>query len=736
MFRWFTILIISLIAAPVSGQEYKYKELVALLDGASPQEQISMLWNHLTYDPNQPNADFRLAKLHYDLFMQADPLIEYQTAMAHAHEASERFFRASIIVTESEVRRNNEFYAPFFNTVDSKGRPYVEFPAVQRMMRDAYDSAMKFSANMPLIYRAFTKSVNQYGNAVKIFSALNNRYKTLEDMLLLFDGNIDRELKSLKMAYDSSIIYFDQYIALRRDYPVKNYNQQYVVKPITVYHLDGLTTGLNFLVPRVDLWNYGAWVDSFYKMYNEEIVPLRAKLEQNETTITSNLDQIQMSTNEPPEFHDVDKDLAFNLNKFDKNSVALAVIKYKAFKQKWMARENAIVNDTTNARKLDSYSVLIHYNRRADSLHTSLRQLINPLAVQKHRDFFSKFYRGEQGLSEFAEQEGRLISGTFAIYRDTLKASLLTSLKHDEQEGSSIKLGGYSIPLFVRETFEETPGAIPPVTLKKTRNPDGSMYLGGIHRSNRRVANIMAFVARVNPDGKTGWVKEYNLPPDSLSVSFVNRVADIVATQEGCAAIITSSDSSHVANTFVFINEQGKETIHPIGEKKIARRILYQERSNSFVMTFKGDGQYQDYLKDETLSLVSINILGDLLWRRDVPLSGTIEDIVAVRDGYVVVGNYTTIKNSSGKEFKTRAGTGQASPYLIKFGLDGSVLNIAPITTTRSICIRSVVKVNDESINLLGVDSPFTDLSDTIELDNSAVHMMADYNLKRICSDF
>ena len=737
MRAWFLLFALCFLAMPVMSQEYKYKDLVLLLQNASPHEQIAMLWDHLTHEPGQVNADFRLAKLHYDLFRQADPIIEYESAMAHAHEASERLFRAKIVITESEVRRNNEYYSPFFKDVDSRGRPYVEFPVVQQKMQVAYDSVMQFKSTMPAIYKAFTRSVNQYGTAVRIFSKINDQYRTFEDILLLFDKNMEAEFKMIKTAYDSSVHYFDQYIALTREYPLNNYNQRYAVKPIVVYHLDGLTTGLNFLSPQVDLWNYSAWVDDFYKVYNQEIVPLRNKLDQNENIIARNLADLTSSTTPLGEFHQVEKDLVFNLNKFDKNSLALGLLRYKAFKQQWISRSKLIGSDTTIERKLNLYSSLIHQNRKADSLHSAIANLINPLSLQKHRDFLSKNYSGEQGLGKFVADERALVTSSFTQYRDTLRENLIAYLDLNEPGNRTLKLGSFNIPLVteVRPVSELDVSA--PVTLRRTRNPDGSFYLAGIHKMNKKVQNVMVFVARMNPDGKTGWVKEYNLPPDSLSVAFTNRLGDIVATQEGCAAIITSVDtvSGRIANTFVFINEQGKETIHKVTEQKMARQLLYQERSNSFIMLFKGDEEDQNYQREEVLSLVSINILGDLLWRRDISLSGTLQDVVPVRDGYVLVGNYTSIKNTSGREFKTKVALRQANPYLMKLGLGGNVVNILPVTTDKSICVGSVIKVNDESINLLGYETTFDQLA-ALPPGGNAFHMMADYTLKKICSDF
>lgn len=720
------------------AQQYKYRELVPLLQTASQREQISMLWDYMIYDAKEPNVDFRLAKLHYDIFRNTDPLVEYNAAMAHAQEASLRLLRAQKVVTESEVRKQNEYYAPLFKFVDAKGRPFVEFGEVQRKLQVASDSVNTFKSKMPPIYKAFTKSVNQYGNAVKAFAAINNRYKSLEDLLMLYDEQLEKELAFLKTSYDSSIYYFALYTSLTSDYPLASHKQKFQVKPINVYHLDGLSTRLNFLTDNVEFWNYSAWVDDVHKIYSRDILPLKDKLEQNESKLQQRLAALDQSNAADGHHVKVEKDLIFNLNNYDKNSLAVALLHYKSFKQEWLTKLKAIGTDSTMDMKLELYSKLIQQNRVADSLLANVKQMVNPLSERKHEQFLSKHYQGAKGLESFVHDELQVINASFDQHQDILKGNLVAYAKPLDNINRFIKIGNYNVPLFIQKKSIAEVDLTSPVTLKTTRNPDGSMYLAGVHRLNKKIPNIVVFVARLNPDGKTGWVKDYNFSPDSLTTTFDNYLGDIAATQEGCGVLITSSvkGTGNISNTFVFVNDKGEEKTYTIKEPKMARKLIYQERSNTFTMTFKGIEEAQNYQVEEALSLVSINILGDLNWRRDISLAGTIQDVVSVRDGYLLAGNYTSMKDLSGKDYKTKINLGQSNPYLIKIDLKGDLVNIQPIPTAKSVYVDFVVKVNDESVNLLGYESSFTVMRDANATRGNVMHMMTTYNLKKICSDF
>ena len=732
--RSFLAFVMFLVSVQLSAQ-YKYKELVPILDASSNHEQLAMLRQYIAEDAKEPNADFRLAMVHYNLFRKADPLIEFDIAMAHAREAELRFIRSKQLVTESEVRKKNEYYAPLFNTVDSKGRPFVEFFALMNKMQIASDSVTNFKNQMPRIYRAFTKSVDHYGQAVKMFETLNNQYKSLEDLAMMYNTSLEGDLERLKTSYDSSVFYLDSYLDLIKTYPIPPYQQTYNVKLIQVYHMDGLTTRVNFLNNAITLWNYGDWVDRVKALYRNEIVPLKEKLKANELRLTKSLEDIPNA--EVVVFQKIDKDLIFNLNNYDKNSLALSLLHYKTFKQEHVARMKKIATDTTLENKLILYSILMKQNRVADSLLGVAKQSIKPLNYKKHVDFFANYYGGERGLEAFIQKENQSITSSFKLYRDTLKSNLVKYARPTVSDGKTIKLGLYMVPLSPQKKSLAEVDELSPVTLKRVVNTDGSIYLAGIHKMNKKIPNIMAFVARVNPDGKTGWIKEYNLPPDSLLTSFDNYVGDIAATQEGCGVIITSSvrGTNTIANTFVILNDKGEEKLYPIKEARISRKVLYQERSNTFTIVFKGIDENQNMFQEEPVSLVSINILGDLNWRKEINFTGNVKDLIAVRDGYLMVGNFTAMRDPSGKELKTKVNIGQANPYVIKIGHMGDILKMQPYPTERSIVIDNVVKVNDESINIIGREGSFADKSDGPFSADQAVHMMITYQMKQISSD-
>lgn len=722
------------------AQRMKYKDIAPGLDTLSKSEQIAMLRLYLLNDPDHPNATYRLSLLHYDIFKNSDPLLEYNKALAHAKEASLRLTKAKILVTNSEVKGDNEYYAPLFKTVDSKGKPYVEYTLVNQRMVNAYDSVQLFIQKMPPVYSSFTKSVRFYDRAVKIFASLNTKYPTLEEIYMNFGPELDKELEELRIAYDSSSYNFRLYKFLTESYPLQKYNQQADVKRIDVYRLDGLTTKLNFLSSQVELWNYSEWVDNVRKVYKNEIVSIKERIVEHEQKLNESLKRLETSEGTEESLYKPNKELIFQLNNYDKNSLALALLEYKSFKQNWLQKMHQVSRDTTMDSKLRLYSRLIQLNRSADTLVTHLKAVATQAALKKHELYIQKFYGGSSGLDRFIKDESSFIQKSFAQYQDVLKTALSAYERYAEIPGKTVKIGTFNIPLYTEDRSVNELDNTSVLTQRILKNPDGSLYVGGVHKLNKKTNNnLTVFVAKLSPEGKSIWFKELNFAPDSLAnLDADNYLGDIVSTQEGCAVVVTSfrAESGAMSNTFNFINDKGELKSYNVKDNGMARKLIYQEVSNSFVMVFKGSEEKQSYHYEETIALTAINILGDLLWHQDVPLTGTLQEVVTVRDGYILTGNYTAIKDMNGRELRTKINQGQSNPYMIKLNLQGQKISTIPIASDKSIFVDKVIKVNDGSINLLGYETTFTDVENATVSRDEVKHMMIAYDLKQICSNF
>ncbi len=705
------LLIVFCIAALPAAGQVKYKDLVEAFPDMNKDELKNELKEYLLLDLDHPNANFRLALIYASNYRVSDVLTHYEYAMANAEQARLRFTKAHQLVDEREVDRNNGFYAPMFKTVDAKGRPHVQYADVASRINSGLDSAAQFLKLVPPIYTSFTQSVTYYDAAVKLFEEINSEFLTLDDIYLYFDPAFDKKLGVMKQRYDSARRCFDRYLALIKAYPIPYHKQEYNVKPIVTYRLDGLITRINFLTSKVEFWDYGSWVDHVRKSVAEEILSLRARTSQLEVRLTDNLARIGASNGEGVAIIPLDKQVVFNLNNYDRQSLVLALLEYKHFKQDWIIKEKIFVPDTINGdRNALLYSALIYSNRKADSLMQSVHTRATKDKIRKHHDFVAQHYGGPEGLHKYVETEKEHIRVTFEQYTVGLRSALvnMATTVTATAGGKPVRFANrWNVSTVVQVPTPELQAKGDPITLQTRKSPDGSTYLAGTYKPDKRTNLTQTFVARVLADGKPGWMHPFAYKADSLApaVDAHNFLGPFELTQEGCVVVVRSVRPANAAsrNTMVYLNEKGEGKFHiRLADHAVPRQINFSERSNSFVLLFKGSEEAANFTTSENLVLVGINALGDKLWRRQLTLTGGVIGFVNLIDGHMLAGNYTLLRDMSGKEHVAKAG--ESNPFIIKFSDRGDIERVMPITTARPVFMTNLVKVSDRSINLIGIE--------------------------------
>ena len=209
---------------------------------------------------------------------------------------------------------------------------------------------------------------------------------------------------------------------------------------------------------------------------------------------------------------------------------------------------------------------------------------------------------------------------------------------------------------------------------------------------------------------------------------FDNFIGPMTLTKEGCAFLVHTMDVTKTTklNTLIYLTEKGEDKNRKkLKESNYPRQIIYSEASNGFVILLKGDAQIENNSSKENVTLLSYNVLGDQLWKNEIPLTGNVTILLNLIDGYAIAGNYLLITDLAGKEFKTRINEQEVNPYFIKIKNSGETSLIKPLTLGSSLVTTRVVKVTDRSIHLLGRKGTLTDQTPDQGL---PTHIMIDSN--------
>src|SRR5689334_7943403 len=89
------LIICSFALTSAISQRVKYNELILTFNGMTDEEMRNELKDYMTVDNTEPNLYFRLATIYQKVYKNADPLTDFDLAIANANEASSRFLQAS-----------------------------------------------------------------------------------------------------------------------------------------------------------------------------------------------------------------------------------------------------------------------------------------------------------------------------------------------------------------------------------------------------------------------------------------------------------------------------------------------------------------------------------------------------------------------------------------------------------------------------------------------------------------
>lgn len=685
-------------------------------------------------DPENASIDFQLAVEYEKRYLNSDILTNYNYKYGNAREALYYYSKARITVDEKDVRRNEEHYINF-GTVDDRGRVDVEFDTVASKINEAIPELREFITHAPGIYGVFTQSFSHYDEAHKKYSEIIGEYQTEKELFLLFNEEIDARLEQIKKEYLASIEHFRAYQDSINVFPI-GYSQKLVIKDLNVYKLDGLESQINFLQPEVTVWNYAKWVDDTRAYISGNIDRMRADLAAENLRVDKVLESAE------PDFIrdaftplDINKEILFTLRKFDLNSVIEPIFLYKEAKhdiiyQDLLSKSLDTSSTVEDSRKMYAYGQMINKIREADSTLMDILERNTGENMEKYNRFLTQYYNGQQGVANYVNEEQKE-----NIYRLNSYVKALRDRIYDQyivdSSMTEVSYGRVKIPYMISETLPNEALTADHITTHKIINFDSSAFIGGI-KYNESEGKTQAFVAGVTKEGKVGWYNEYLLQIDSSSFDAHTRLAAMAVVPGGVMLVLNGlgTESGDRINHLIRLDETGEETLSKrMIFQEYPRTMDFNESNNSILITFKGDTYNQDIFINNELILTNYNILGDLKWQQRMEYKGDVVSVTNSMEGYVVVGNYNTLKGLDGKILRAGQQNTDTRPFILRVSDDGILKDLRSVGTDQNFFVSHLYKVSDDCINLLGRKGTYEPVISVDKEPETSVHVILNRNM-------
>ena len=720
--RSLIIILLILIALPSQAQRVKYRDIFPIIWEAQEETALMMIKEFLVQEPEHANANYMLAGIYSYRYLSSDILTQHERALANADQSRLRIIKCRLLIDEREVRRNNEYY------MDEYGIQ-MDWSEIDSTLTATSNSAEEFIEKAPPVYENFTQSVLHYDRTIKTYAEICSRYNSLDNLLMLYDAELEEDLNSLKESYDSTLYYFEQYKSLIAEYPI-GYNQEITVIPIERFRLQGLVDRVDFLNDEITVWDYSKWVDEVKEQVISTVADIRTKLEQNHKLVKEALDA---NYGTEAEFESkVDKELVYNLEKLDFQSLPVALLNFKDYltdlklnEGKRRYYDTALSLEATS--KYIYYSEIINKVRKADTLLQAVQVRNTDEKRAKHAEFLENEYGGGDGLETFIQVQKDQNEKRFSDYilgmRNVIVDNSQTEVTQDS--GTFVTFRRKRYPAWITGVPAELSSGELYTTHHKV-NPDNSVYVGGVYAKDAEGSSQVSFIYKAQA-GKVLWLQEFEIPVDSLNSPTINTLGAMEPTKEGVLLLVNSRNETRAINSLYYLDDAGSEkfvqTLEDISE--FPRSIKYYESQNRFLLAFRGSEQQIDVADNQETKIVAFNTVGDYLWDTEVTYSGDIVDIIGVQDGYMLVGNFTAFTDRSGKAYSTS--TGNTGSLAIRFNARGNVVSENAIESGTGYYITHVVKASDSNINILGYEGNLSEYDNWgLRYGRDLVHIVLD----------
>lgn len=607
-----------LLVASNAAAQKSYDDIYASMPNLSHDQAYSELLDFQKRNPFFANVYLQLGIVSEKIMVLTDPLRDFETAQLWANNANLFIGNFGVYYKDGDVRSNDEYYANLGIQYSGKR---IEEADLKRFVEKHKALCKNYKDTTALAFHAIEKSKHYYNQCVTSFGALCDRYENLNEALLQYDANLQKELEQLGRDIDACVAAFDEYKAIIKAYPILNYRQIYEFRTIETFRLDGLTNS-DFYENRFTMWDYRKWIDQYFNTIKNDILPLREKIEAINRKFVQGKAEYEgnkpVKINAEPAYNDL---FIFQLGRYDNSSLVRELFTYLDNRRELMA----MAHDSISL-PIDSSATLI--NRKMRNIYRicstlgdtelaleNLSAAVTPERIARFSDFFNNNYAGENGLKSYSTNEKQFINSIlYEVLRNFGHYMNIVEEQRTIEEYSTKSTKYAAVPLWVVSPDQQQDIKGQYITEKIVYDNYGRpQYVAGMKKGTTPIA----FVAKIENDKSTGWITE---------IKKTSAVNCLTANGQGCIIAVTQNNLPYS----VSLDANGKAGAPvDINEGSVAFINYNDITKNTFAAFNEGGGG---------VSLCLTDSLGAKMW--DIRLSQLTEAcaMAEVSDGLLVIG--------------------------------------------------------------------------------------------------
>lgn len=724
----------------VAQRKIKYKDVYDMILTGNQEKSYSLLLEYQRQDPEFPNTYFQLGIISYEWAKSYDPFNDLEMVELFIYN-TKLFFglaKAKLLADDKDVKKNKDY---FMNVDILKQIDKIEYEDAVKFIDTKIEEIKKHDVNIHEIINNFDSSVMFYNQCLDIFMDININNTKIKEMYLYPSDDLSLKIQNIITDFDSSLYFFEKYKNALNNYPIGNYNQTTVIKPIETFRLDGLTNS-NFLNDSIIIWDYKTWAKDLKSILEADVSELRKEINSVNKEISdkeTNLKKTNLYSDDY-EAYGLDNKLIFKIEKFDYKSIVSSLFTYRSSKIDFIVHSKKVFNnplDTLQKNNITKRAKLYYQSvnkyETSDSLLEVFYESITAKNIKKFETFFNLNYKGITGLQNYYKTEKSDLETTLNSGFNNLKISYFNENVSFISDSVNFEYQKNKIPFYTQNP-DFTKGFLKQYyTTFSKFNGEANYFIGGY---NFLANSAQSFIAKTDGKSQIIWLKTiYNT---SNSYDFVSNIE---ANGNSCFFTLTSKITDKYKNILYKFNETGVQVSKiELTETKIPRYLKYDDINESLIIAYKGldFNKFVDF--SDTLVIEKINILTQKSeWKTKINLKGDLFEILKIDTIYYVFCNFNSYKNQNNVIITSKAGSSVTNKniVLIKIYENGEIEGFYPDFSEKSFFGIKAIKIDNEIINILAIEGEQKEISDKQILNSSElIYILIDKFNQKIFSNW
>jgi hypothetical protein len=621
------ILFMCAAVATMATAQKKYDEVFNYIRTLKDPEAFQILFAHqaatTSRDFMNVNGYYILGVLSQQMMHTYDPFLQAGNVQQYIRNAKTYFGVAAHYITEKDVKKNAKYYAPYINgNIDD-----ISFEAIKADIAAREKDVETYGVYFAQNERYINEGIRKYNTCIDFFRRINEQNSRLYDLYFLADNDLLNNLGELEENFNAVIGYLDSLKASLEAYDMKGYRINYVLEPVQIHRLHGLTPA-NFLAKRAEVWDYAAWVKDFRTMLATDVAFLYKETAAINDTANRYIKNLAGGSR-----NDVPAEFALNplvINKiyrYDYNTAVAPLLKYQEWKVRFLYHtlanewQRGLFAPNDFAPQSNYYFDLVTKKITADSMLALTRRNTSPAAIAKYRTFFDKYYGGYEGLKQYLEkeqaQEESALQTALKDYKDAVVQTL-----YSPDAGRSIVYKGE--PFYTNIVPPYGNFATGYYIHHKTILSNGKALVAGVAVT---AAGQKAFAAVVGTSEEVEWLQTLG---DAAETAMLTDIS-------GLDYIVLTHNRTTGGNRLYLLDFKGntKKTAD-LTATGMPRHCIYNDISQNYALTFSNGWFQTSRPTQDSITLLMLSADFAPQWTAALPQRGYFVNTIRTNDKFYV----------------------------------------------------------------------------------------------------